>query len=132
MIFILIDDDPITNLIHARIIKNACEDSAPEVISFKKAEEALEFVTVDNPFWKKNKIIILLDLNMPELSGWEFLERIKPLPESLFTIYILSSSVAQADIKRSKKHPCVKGYLFKPLSIQEINELIKKETISLI
>lgn len=133
MTFILIDDDQISNLIHARIIKKACENSTPEVISFIKAEEALEFITMgNNPVLKKNEIIILLDLNLPEVSGWEFLDRIKHLPESLFNIYILSSSVAKADIKKSKKYSCVKGYLCKPLSIPDIHKLIKTKTISLI
>lgn len=131
MIFILIDDDPICNIINKKVIQNAFEDLKPEFITFLKAEEALDFIKkANNSTWDKDKVFMLLDLNMPGMSGWEFLESIKDLFISTLNIFILSSSIDKDEVEKSKTYSFVQGYLFKPLTVLKINELIKNETAS--
>jgi len=63
--------------------------------------------------------VILLDLQMPHMDGWHFLEQYAQLPAH-FTqhclLYVLSASISPADIDRAKTHPMVKAYLIKPLT----------------
>ena len=72
--------------------------------------------------------VIFLDLNMPVMDGWEFLDSFNSFFKELNTrIYILSSSIDSRDIARSKRYNLVKGFIAKPLTDKVILEL--KETI---
>lgn len=117
---ILIDDDPVFNFINTEIIKTA----KPEYIikSFEHAESALnELNTIkvdDNDFG----CIIFLDINMPKLNGWDFLERYIKLPARLINacrVFMLSSSNSISDIEKSKTYDVVDGFISKPLTIDQ-------------
>lgn len=123
MVFILIDDDPISNLIHRKIIETTCKDLTPEIIMFSAAGEALEYIAKHQD--QDREFTVLVDINMPGMDGWGFLDRLGT-PASGSNIYILSSSVAQSDIARAKKYSTVKGYLTKPLSIPTIKGIVQK------
>jgi CheY-like chemotaxis protein len=76
---------------------------------------------------------IFLDINMPIMNGWEFLEEyqrlnIDPLGKS--KIFIISSSVFSNDINRAKSYPIVKSFISKPLSVEKIKELFEAEKIA--
>jgi CheY-like chemotaxis protein len=86
--------------------------------AFTSGKEALEFLT--NP---ENALslpdIIFLDLNMPWMSGWEFLDAFEEIQSQLgkkITIYNVSSSVDLNDIERAKRNPLIKDYLLKPIN----------------
>ncbi len=67
--------------------------------------------------------IILLDINMPILDGWQFMDeflKINPPPDKSVSIYITSSSLDPADIERSKRYEAVKGFLHKPLDTETL------------
>ncbi|MCM4159838.1 response regulator [Antarcticibacterium flavum] len=71
------------------------------------------------------EFFILLDLNMPGMNGWDFLEAIKDKPYAYkLHIVIVTSSLFRDDIKRSKNYPRVIGYFQKSLSVQEFKEII--------
>tara|TARA_R110002049_G_scaffold114403_1_gene265565 strand:- start:145 stop:546 length:402 start_codon:yes stop_codon:yes gene_type:complete len=123
--FITIDDDPVNNLLSKIIISKIINE--PIVIEYNMAQKALDFIA--NEKEHPVKTTILLDINMPEMSGWEFLEVFSSLHQEIkdrFEIYMLSSSVDDSDLNRSKEHPEVTGYISKPLTTDKLEMLFKK------
>ncbi len=119
---ILIDDDPDTSFYNKLILEQ--EEVAKEILIFEECEEALEYL--ENGFEIVD--LILLDINMPKLNGWQFLERFEKLKkriESSIVIIMLSSSVNNDDINKSKKNNLVKGFINKPLNQEKIKEFVK-------
>ena len=117
-LFILVDDDPLNNLLLKKTIEKNCEGS--NVKDFIEPELALLYI--ENEFEEKyseSKIILFLDINMPTLTGWDFLEEFEKFPavvKNQFKIYILSSSIDPADIKRAKQNPLVIDFIEKPIN----------------
>ncbi len=71
--------------------------------------------------------LILIDINMPILNGWEFLEAYEELRvEKNIDMYMLSSSVYENDIEKAKTYTKVKGFISKPLSIERLIELFNE------
>ncbi len=69
--------------------------------------------------------LVLVDINMPILNGWEFIEAFEALNlEVKNDMYMLSSSVYENDIEKAKSYKSVKGFISKPLSIDRLKELI--------
>ena len=71
--------------------------------------------------------VLFLDINMPVMDGWEFLEEyllIKPMMPKSVVIYMVSSSVDEKDVIKSKSISALSGYLVKPISSQNIMEII--------
>jgi len=72
--------------------------------------------------------VIFIDINMPVMDGWEFLEEYKTLQENINTpikIYILSSSVDKNDIMRSKEYNSVIDYVIKPVYKEKFSEILQ-------
>ena len=70
---------------------------------------------------------MLLDINMPIMNGWEFLDAFDNIGDNIksgFKIYMFSSSIEIKDIERSKTRSIVSGYLMKPLLKEKIEEII--------
>ncbi|MEG9328449.1 response regulator [Salinimicrobium catena] len=120
MVFILIDDDPIANLIHRKIIETTCAEFKTEIVTFQSAAEALDFIAGCRDCGRNDRFIILLDINMPGIDGWEFLDRLGCDEQTWKNVFILSSSVAQFDIVRANDYASVKGYITKPLSVPSV------------
>ena len=125
--FIVVDDDPTSNLLCEYILKRTFE-SLP-VALFTLPEIALktiieEYSNATNPI----KTVLLLDINMPVMSGWEFLEAFIDLPHQLrnqFIIFILSSSVDERDKEKAEINPFVSGFLCKPFTANAIKKLLE-------
>lgn len=74
-----------------------------------------------------NNAILLLDINMPTLFGWEVLEEFKNFPESVrrrFKIFMLSSSIDPHDKEKADRNPLVSGYIEKPLTELKVNAIL--------
>lgn len=116
--FVVIDDDPVNNALCKMIIKIAL--GKMDVKTFTLPEKGFQFIKTEYTINMNGSIsIILLDLNMPIMSGWEFLERFEELDEVIkkqVKIYILSSSVDPRDKERAGKNKYVEGYIMKPLT----------------
>ncbi|MVN78006.1 response regulator [Hymenobacter sp. HMF4947] len=119
---ILIDDDPTGVFLVKRLFQRA---GLPDCLTtFLLPAEALAFL--QQAPTEALPEVILLDLNMPLLSGWDVLEALKPQQEELkqrCSIYILTSSLAPADVARAKDNPLVVALLHKPLDYQKIQDI---------
>jgi CheY-like chemotaxis protein len=119
-IIVLIDDDPINNLINKRLIKKL--EISPQIIEFLEAEKALAFIQ-DLP--TSTKMLALVDINMPVMNGWDFLLEYAPLEGNRKDVIImLSSSIDFQDRQKSKKFPYVKGFIEKPLTPDKLRNLL--------
>ncbi|MGM0946189.1 MAG: response regulator [Bacteroidota bacterium] len=104
---VLIDDDPISTFVTEKLIaKNVSQPC--QFFKYQSAKTALKEINKINPNY------LFLDLNMPEMTGWDFLDNFKPQNNEA-QIYILSSSVDERDINKASKYQIVKDYLSKPL-----------------
>ena len=122
MKYILIDDDPIINLVHKKIIKK--NDLEAEVTDFISGKKALDYLKNSND---TEMNIILLDINMPEMNGFEFLDALlksNTINCEQFNIFILTSSLNNKDKEQAIQYPILKGYLEKPLDISNLQKLI--------
>ncbi len=109
---VLIDDDPISTFVTEKLIHKNIKIPC-QIFTFDNAHDALKNIYKIEPNY------LFLDLNMPEMTGWDFLEEFDPHyknPE----IYILSSSVDERDISKAGEYRQVKKYLSKPLIKQYI------------
>lgn len=122
--FIVIDDDPISNHICTRLIEVACPGAT--VLTFTEPEDGLKYLSGQQFPETEKPIILLLDINMPVLSGWDVLTRYADLPETTrkkFIIYMLSSSVAIEDKRKASENIFVAGFLEKPLTVPQIKKI---------
>jgi CheY-like chemotaxis protein len=121
-VIFLVDDDPINNLINRRLL--AKTGICDKIIEFLSAQDALNQIKL---LKKEETLLIFLDINMPVLNGWEFLEAYKDFfPERNDKIIILSSSIDYQDRQKAMEYPMISGFLEKPLSLQKISLQIGK------
>lgn len=117
----IIDDDPIYQFLINKIIDNS--DASHDVLFFKNGKEALDYFMLD--LEKNLPEIILLDLEMPIMDGWDFLNEIDKLQMENTAIYIVSSSISHEDRERAKSFPKIKGHFSKPIDSEKIEEITK-------
>lgn len=119
----LIDDDPVTNFIHKKLIKIHFPEIA--VKEWIEAENALHSITTQFDL-DSLPDLILLDLNMPVMNGWQFLDKLTELYPSMIKkpiVYIVSSSGFHEDMERSSKYVFVRGFYTKPMNLDKLKEL---------
>ena len=120
MKFIVVDDDEINLIITKVLLSKVLK--ATEVQTFNNAEEGLRFLTEYNG---EEKLTLFLDLNMPILSGWDFLEYFRKFDskvKAMVQIYILSSSVDPWDRTKASAYPDVVSFVSKPLTAVFLTE----------
>jgi CheY-like chemotaxis protein len=113
---LLVEDDPITVMVCDRIIK--MNDFASEVKSCENGQYALDYLKKKSADGEELPDIIFLDINMPVMNGWDFLdelENIKGTLSKLPRIFILSSTVDPEDYSRAKSFSTVEDFISKPL-----------------
>ncbi|NVK28885.1 MAG: response regulator [Flavobacteriia bacterium] len=124
---LVIDDDKIYHFLVSRILDDVmAAEKFKSIFKFFSGSSALEHLT-GNKSGEDN--LILLDLNMPGMSGFEFLEALDEYEEihKHCTVYIVTSSVNESDRARADEFNIVKGYLVKPLKKSAIENLIAEE-----
>lgn len=102
-------------------------DIAKEVMTFINADDALNYLSKKGQ--KEFPDLIFLDINMPGMDGWEFLEDFKRLKAAIrrkVTIIILSSSKYKLDVERSKQFIEVEEYISKPLTTEILSTILNK------
>ena len=124
---LIIDDDPISIFLTKKVIEKA--DIKADVLPYDNAASALSFLKKLNDI---NKIpdIIFLDLNMPIMNGWEFIEHFSKLDDEIktkVTLFILSASDNHNDIAKAANYPFIKKYISKPIAINQIKYLLSSD-----
>ena len=117
----VVDDDPIYQIIINKIIQKS--DVFSSHCSFMNGKEALN--ALKNSLEDNNSLpdIILLDINMPVMDGWQFIEELKTIKSQIskqIITYIVSSSIAIEDMDKSKKIEAIFGYIPKPVSMEDL------------
>lgn len=121
---LIIDDDPMGIFLTTRLLRREGQP-ADVITSFVSPAEAVAFFRQLGPT-DALPHVVLLDLNMPLLSGWEVLDALKPLEAHLLdrcVVYVLTSSLAPADAARARQYPLVAGVLHKPLDGAKIQAI---------
>lgn len=124
--FIVVDDDTTNNLICKYLITKACPGSIVNVFTdpggaLATIRETFDTVRTAEP------TVLFLDINMPYMSGWEFLaifQTFDPHITSNFTIFLLSSSIDQRDKQRAEASQMAHGFVLKPLTADMITQLL--------
>ncbi len=123
---LLVDDDEINNFISVKLIKKTLMNTDIKTcLNGKFAIDLLLEIQENDPDDLPD--YILLDINMPIMNGWEFLDEYEKLgidPKGKTKIYIISSSVFNNDINKAKSYPLVKDFVSKPLSVDKIRDLL--------
>lgn len=122
---LLVDDDETTNFLHQRLLDRL--DVCEQVLVAGNGEQALEILARSpGPFSSANPILVLLDLNMPVMDGFEFLEAFQALPAAQqegVVVVVLTSSLSPQDLERVNTLP-IAGFLSKPLNQEKVNTLL--------
>lgn len=121
---LVIDDDDINIFIIKKIVEKTGHHI--NMIAKSNGQQAIDFLKETIAQNKPVPQLVLIDINMPVMNGWEFIEAYETLGiTQKVDMYILSSSVYENDIERTKSYKAVKGFISKPLSMERLTELVK-------
>ncbi|HEY2581548.1 MAG TPA: response regulator [Mucilaginibacter sp.] len=126
---VVIDDNPTDHYIMQRLLHNNynCEQATYTfdgrlILDYLKENKDTDASIPD---------LIFLDLDMPGITGWEFLDELETINSSSkknVQVHIMSSSIRSADVFHSKKYACVSSFMTKPLSRELLNKACEQAT----
>ena len=122
--FIIVDNDPVNNLLCGLAIKDAVVDA--DILDFTDPLKAFDYMSAENES-DNSMNILLLDINMPIWSGWDFVDHFDKLGDKIkkrFKIYMLSSSIDNNDKLRAAENKNVADYIEKPLTEKKVFSLL--------
>lgn len=124
----IIDDDEVSNFIYRKVIETTKVSGS--IREFQRARQALDYFIKNISDTSALPDLIFLDINMPIMNGWQFLEeyskRVLPNLPKRIVLCMLSSSVYKKDVDQAKKNSQVDEYLSKPLTQGKIEFLVEK------
>jgi len=125
----LVDDNPIVNMVHEQIIKRS--GIAKQINKFTNPLKALEVLEMDlmDP---NHNILVLLDINMPEMSGFEFLDMASKFMDyrNNFELIMVTSSIDPKDMVKATGHHLVSRYVTKPLTLTQIFDFVRTPSLN--
>ncbi len=122
---ILIEDNTADNYLHSILLEET--GKVGKIITAYDGEEAFKALEQLSQRPPSGKCLILLDINMPVMNGWEFLELYENKPHLHQTndgIFILTGSINPEDKKKAERHSYVSGFIEKPLDTQSLAEIL--------
>jgi len=120
----IIDDDEIYLFSVKKVIE--INKLSEKVLEFKNGQEALEFFTKNHNDHDALPDVIFLDINMPVMNGWEFIEafqKIQSVMSKQITLFVVSSSVDKSDVEKAKSFTPVHDYLTKPITANQLKSI---------
>lgn len=125
---LLIDDDEPTNFLNRMVIEEM--DCSKRVEVMQSAKEALKYLTNTTPEGDYPRPdLVFLDINMPAMDGWEFLEKYNQLPEdqkAKIVVVMLTTSFNPEDEMKAHKIPGISGFWNKPLTPEILLSILHK------
>jgi CheY-like chemotaxis protein len=121
---ILVDDDAFTNQLYKLMFEDM--QIAEEVLTFCSGEEVLDYLWANNeePGSEHEMNLLLLDLKMPGMDGFAFMEKLEKMPlKQRFKIAVVTSSINQDDIDRVNSFK-VNGLIHKPFTKEKLTDLM--------
>lgn len=125
-IIALVDDDSIFQFTATRLLESS--KLAQNILHFENGAEALTFLREKALQKELLPDYLFLDINMPFVDGWMFLEDFTTLKSSLakdISIYMVSSSIDPRDLNRAKGFSEVSDFIIKPISLEHFQKLLK-------
>lgn len=123
---LIVDDDDINNFLLKHLLKKS--SYALEIIDFTNPVEALTYIKQCHADLIRIDLL-LLDVNMPVMTGWEVLNSLRVNGESLMRenkVYMLSSSVHSGDLEKAREFQEVTGFISKPISLDVLSGIFKE------
>lgn len=124
---LLVDDDKTTNTLNTLVINQT--NCAKEIVAVKNGIEALKYLTTPVNGEYPQPDLVFLDINMPGMDGWEFLEEYNKLSEEYqanVVVVMLTTSLNPDDRERSLEHVGLDDFMNKPLTINQFKGVIEK------
>lgn len=109
---LIIDDDDIVLMVERKLLQRCGVTN--EIISFKKGQKALDFLLNEDP---NQEFLILLDINMPTMNGWQFLSKLQELNvPNVIHVIMVTSSIDGYDKEVAEKYNCIISFIEKPIT----------------
>ena len=124
---LLVDDDEATNFINTLAIKQA--DCAENIVIKENGISALEYLTTSQDGIYPQPDLIFLDINMPAMDGWEFLEEYGKLKSNQLAktvIVMLTTSLNPDDKSKAKVIPLIADFMSKPLTKEKLENILER------
>lgn len=127
----LVDDDPLCNLLSRSMLRHVSHEC--DLVEFTQPGVALDYIkTTYEPTGYFQPTIIFLDINMPLISGWDFIQQFdafEPHIKEQFTIHLLSSSLDSRDKEKAIASKYIHAFLLKPLRRHTAEDILSKFSI---
>lgn len=118
----IIDDDEIIIYLTDKLLKKV--EFANKVETFFDAESALKALKFAKQLGENIPDVILFDLNMPVMNGWDFIEEFQKLKLDI-PCYVFTSSIDPSDKQRSFQYPEIRDFITKPLTVQKLDKILR-------
>ena len=123
MVYAFIDDEPIFNIISKTKLLQL--DGNAKILTFDSCKNAIQYFEENIEPLSNDRLVIFLDINMPEMNGFEFLQEFKNrfFASLQAVIFMLSSSIDSVDKETAFQFPFVKNFFSKPFQTSYLDEL---------
>ena len=128
---VFIDDDPIDHFLMKHILQGKNYFDTTTYTFYGSL--VLDYIEEHRSEPEKLPDMIFVDLNMPQFSGWDFLERMERMQDGIskdIPVFVISSSLQPDDKVMSSKYPFVQDFVGKPVDVKEIERIVSAQSVT--